>query len=167
MKRERKFQISNLHSVLLSICLPICLLLSSCSTIRYVPIQGENIVVTEIKEVIRDSIIYVEIEKESHSSTLETHRDTLSVLDNRYSVSTAEVNRGTLKHTLVTKQDSLPVKVVYKDILRTDSVYVEKPVITEVEVPIRDKTFWISIIINISLVFLIILAIVIKIKRVV
>lgn len=167
MKRERRFQILRWHNVILPLCMMLCLLFISCSTIKYVPVQGENIVVTEIKEVVRDSIIYVEIEKESHSNHLKIHRDTLSVLDNRYSISTAKVTEGNLKHTLVTKQDSLPVKIVYKDILRVDSIYVEKPVIQEVEVPIRDKTFWISIIINISLIFLIILSIVIKIKRVV
>lgn len=150
MKRERRFQILRWHNVIL----PLCMLFISCSTIKYVPVQGENIVVTEIKEVVRDSIIYVEIEKESHSNHLKIHRDTLSVLDNRYSISTAKVTEGNLKHTLITKRDSLPVKIVYKDILRVDSIYVEKPVIQEVEVPIRDNIFWYSIIGNVVFIAL-------------
>lgn len=129
-----------------------------CSTVRYVPIQGENKVITEYKEIIKDSIIYVPIERDSSVNNLDAHRDTLSVLTNRYSESTAEIKSGKLKHTLKTKSnDSIPAKIVYKDIIRIDSVYVEKPVIQEVEKPIRDNIFWYSIIGNLIFVFCIIM----------
>lgn len=126
-----------------------------CSTVRYVPIQGENKVITEYKEIIKDSIIYVPIERDSSVNNLDAHRDTLSVLTNRYSESTAEIKSGKLKHSLKTKSnDSIKAKVIYKDILRVDSVYITKPVIQEVETPIRDNIFWYSIIGNVVFIAL-------------
>lgn len=126
-----------------------------CTTIRYVPVQGENKVITEYKEIIKDSIVYVPIERDSAVNNLYTTRDTLSVLTNRYSTSTAEVKSGALKHTLTTKSnDSIPTKIVYKDIIKTDSIYINKVVIQEVEKPIRDNIFWYSIIGNIVFIAL-------------
>lgn len=126
-----------------------------CSTPRYITVQGENKVITEYKEIIKDSIVYVPIEKDSSVNNLDAHRDTLSILTNRYSESKAEIKSGKLKHSLKTKSnDSIKVKIVYKDIIKTDSVYIEKPVIQEVEKPIRDNIFWYSIIGNVIFIAL-------------
>lgn len=133
------------------------LFLTSCTKTVYVPVKGEDIIKTEYKEIVKDTIIYIPIEKDNKENTLDTTRDTVSVLMNRYSTSKAEVIRGHLKHTLRTKSnDSIPTKIIYKDILKIDSVYIEKPVIQEVEKPIRDNIFWYSIIGNI--VFILLLA---------
>ena len=129
-----------------------------CTTIRYVPVKGEDIIRTEYKEIIKDSLIYVPIEKETTTNNVSVQKDTTSVLSNTYSISTAEVKSGNLKHTLKTKSnDSIPTKIIYKDIIKTDSIYVNKVVIQEVEKPIRDNIFWYSIIGNLIFVFCIIM----------
>ena len=131
------------------------LFLVSCTKTVYVPVKGNDIIKTEYKEIIKDSLIYIHIEKEAHSNTLDAHQDTTSFLENSYSTSTAEVTNGTLKHTLETKaNDSIPVQIVYKDIIKTDSVYVTEIVPEEVEVPIRDNIFWYSIIGNVVFIAL-------------
>lgn len=144
------------------------LFLVSCTKTVYVPVKGNDIIKTEYKEIIKDSLIYIQIEKEAHSNTLDAHQDTTSFLENSYSTSTAEVTNGTLKHTLETKDnDSIPVQIIYKDIIKTDSVYVTEIVPEKVEVPIRDNVFWNSIILNLVLIFLIIIFIFAKVKRIV
>lgn len=132
------------------------LLMIGCTAVKYVPIKGEDIIRTEYIEVVKDTIIYIEIEKESHSNNLDTSRDTLSVLDNSYSISRAEYKRGHLNHTLKTKHhDSIPAKIQYKDkIIVRDSI-ITNVVIEEVEKPIRDNIFWYSIIFNVIFVMLI------------
>lgn len=137
-----------------------------CTTIRYVPVKGEDIIRTEYKEIIKDSLIYVPIEKETSTNNVSIQKDTTSVLSNTYSISTAEVKSGNLKHTLKTKSnDSIPTKIIYKDIIKTDSIYVNKVVIEEVEKPIRDKWFWYSIIGNIIFISLLGFALLTKIKK--
>lgn len=144
----------------------ILLFLTSCTKTVYVPVKGEDIIRTEYKEIVKDSIIYIPIEKDNKENTLDTTRDTVSVLMNRYSTSKAEVIRGHLKHTLRTKSnDSIPAKILYKDVIKTDSIYVNKVVLQEVEKPIRDKLFWYSIIGNVIFIALLGFLITTKIKK--
>lgn len=132
------------------------LLMIGCTAIKYVPIKGEDVIRTEYVELIKDSIVYVEIENEVYSNSLDTSRDTLSVLDNSYSISRAEYKRGHLNHTLKTKHyDSIPVKIKYKDKLIVRDSIIRNVVIEEVEKPIRDDIFWYSIIFNVIFVMLI------------
>jgi hypothetical protein len=148
------------HLYIISVTV-LSMLFIGCTVYHYVPIQGENTIKTEYKEIVRDSIIYIPIEKDIVSDSLDIIRDTLSVLSNKYSVSTAEVKSGTLNHHLETKyKDSIQTKIIYKDIVRVDSVYVTKPIITEVVKPIRDNLFWYSIIGNV--IFLLILLVKLK-----
>ena len=131
--------------------------LIGCAKTVYIPIKGKDIIKTKYKEIIKDSIIYITLEKDNKENTLDATRDTVSVLMNRYSTSKAEVKSGVLNHTLMTRsKDSLPIQIQYKDIIKIDSVYIEKPVITEVEKPIRDKIFYYLLIGNVILVMIII-----------
>jgi len=144
-----------------------------------IPINNTSTQTTQIKEIIKDTIIYVEIEKETVKNTitpetsldtssdtlLDTSSDTTSFLETKYSVSTANIKNGRLNHTLTNKSDdSIGVKVIYKDIVRVDSIITEKeiPIEIKVEVPIRDNVFWYSIILNVIVVMIIGLKLFIK-----
>lgn len=98
------------------------------------------------KEVLKDTIVYVEIPKEIIINKV---KDTTSQLENKYSESTAYVDsNGFLNHSLKTKDQNIPFKLIYKDryITKTDSVVVIKPIkgdlITKEVVP---KWSWYSL----------------------
>lgn len=84
---------------------------------------------TEIveKEVLRDTTIYVPFEKVVQKNVT---LDTLSVLDSKLAHSEALISKGVLTHTLEQKEVDIPVKIVYKDKIKTitDSVRIEVPV---------------------------------------
>lgn len=142
-------------------------LLMSCSTTKLVqvPIENNQHQTTEVIEVLKDSIVYVVVEKEKIVNVAPP--DTTSFLQTKYAKSEAKLENGRLKHTLENRKDSIPVKIIYKDIIKIDSVYVKKeiPVEVRVEVPIRDNLFWISIIINIIFIGISVFKIVLKFKR--
>ena len=122
-----------------------CSILTSCCTVKKtVPITNNQEIRTEIKEVLRDTTIYVEIEKEVVREVIKQPQDTISKLSTKYATSTAQLNNGVLTHTLLNKQTEIPTKIVYKDIVHTDSVYVykEKPVDVIVEKPYIPKFMW-------------------------
>lgn len=142
-------------------------LLMSCSTTKLVqvPIADHQHQTTEVIEVLKDSIVYVVVEKEKIVNVAPP--DTTSFLQTKYAKSQAKLENGRLKHTLENRKDSIPVKIIYKDIIKVDSVFVKKeiPVEVRVEVPIRDNLFWISIIINIIFIGISVFKIVLKFKR--
>lgn len=84
---------------------------------------------TEIveKEVLRDTTIFVPFEKVVQKNVT---LDTLSVLDSKLAHSEALISKGVLTHTLEQKAAQIPVKIVYKDKIKTitDSVRIEVPV---------------------------------------
>lgn len=144
------------------------LFLMSCSTttkLVQVPISDQYNQTTKVKEIIKDSIIYVAVEKEKNVNVAPP--DTTSILQTKYAKSMAKLENGRLKHTLENRNDSIPVKIVYKDKIQVDSVFVKKevPVEVRVDVPIRDNMFWISIIINIIFIGIRIFKIILKFKR--
>jgi len=90
-------------------------LLFSCQTVKYVPVhdvhtvtitQHDTVVLTHL-DVIRDSI---------------RTRDTLSILQNKYSTSLAMWSDGYLTHTLKMKDIAIPVHVLYQTTVKTDTV---------------------------------------------
>ena len=98
------------------------------------------------KEILKDTIVYVEIPKEIIVNRV---KDTSSYLQNKYSESTAYLDStGFLNHTLATKDQNIPFKLIYKDryIFKTDSITIIKPVkgdvITKEVVP---KWSWYSL----------------------
>lgn len=139
---------SRIYYVLLLIW---CSILTSCCTVKKtVPITNNQEIRTEIKEVLRDTIITIEIEKEVVREVIKQPQDTISKLSTKYATSTAQLNNGVLTHTLQNKQTDIPTKIVYKDIVHTDSVYVykEKPVDVITEKTVIPKWCWYSLIIN-------------------
>lgn len=112
----------------------LCLLTVSCSTVKYVPIQGEQII--EYKDTtiyIRDTVtipVPIQVVKEI------VPQDTISILRTSVALSTAEIYKGMLHHKLEQKgviktQIDTIVKVQYVDKYIKEEIPVE--VIKEVK----------------------------------
>lgn len=99
------------------------LILSSCSPRIVEKVRTEIVE----KEVLKDTTIYVPFEKVIQKNVT---LDTLSILDTKLAHSEALISEGVLTHTLEQKEAQIPVKVVYKDKIKTitDSVRIEVPV---------------------------------------
>ena len=120
------------------------LLLTSCSTIRYVPVET---VVTETKtEIVRDTIIKwaPPIEKVDNET-----KDTTSTVETSLAKSTATVSNGTLHHSIENKKDSIKTKIVYKDKIVTKTEYKEVPVEVEIEKKVIPSWVYYSLGLNI------------------
>ena len=104
------------------------LLLTSCSTIKYVPVKETEYVT--VTETLVDTVIKWEppIEKVDKET-----KDTTSTVETSLAKSTATVSNGTLHHTIENKKDSIKTKIVYKDKIIKQTEYKEVPVEVEVE----------------------------------
>lgn len=122
------------------VILTFLILLSLCGCSRkYIPVETEVIV----KETVRDTVVMTKTEKEYVKETIQ---DTTSTVETKYAKSTAvwRGDSGTLEHTIENKQDSIPVRIQYKD----RETIIEKPVPYPVEVekivdkPVRMPLRW-------------------------
>ena len=88
----------------------IVLLVAACSRKIYIPVE-KTVTVTE---TVRDTVVQVQLEKEYVKVITP---DTTSTVETKYARSTATYHgeSGLLEHDIENKQDSIPVKVVYKD----------------------------------------------------
>ena len=105
----------------------ILLLLTSCSTIKYIPVkETEYVTVTEtlVDTVIKWAPPIENVDKET--------KDTTSTVETSLAKSTATVSNGTLHHTIENKKDSIKTKIVYKDKIIKQTEYREVPVEVEV-----------------------------------
>lgn len=114
------------------------LILSGCCVLKVVN-QRDTIkyVKTEYKEILKDTTIYVTLPSESVSVTT---KDTTSTLKIKTAISTAEVNKGFLTHSLESNPHYKPeVEIKYRDIIRVkDSiVFVNYEVPVPVEKPLK------------------------------
>lgn len=105
------------------------------------------------KEILKDTIIYLEVPKEKLVTVV---KDTMSVLQNKYSESTAFIdNYGFLNHSLITKDQDIPLTVTYKDrlVYKSDTITIIKPVkgdiITKEVVP---KWSWFTLVLLIGII---------------
>lgn len=129
------------------------LILSSCSPRIVEKVRTEIVE----KEVLKDTTIYVPFEKVvQRNVTL----DTLSILDSKLAHSEALISKGVLTHTLEQKEAQIPVKIVYKDKIKTitDSVRIEVPVKgdTIIKEVVPKWAWYLLTLFVISLVFLIV-----------
>ena len=125
----------------------ILLLLTSCSTIKYVPVkETEYVTVTEtiVDTVIKWAPPIENVDKET--------KDTTSTVETSLAKSTATVSNGTLHHTIENKKDSIKTKIVYKDKIVTKTEYKEVPVEVEVEKKVVPNWCWLLLVINLLIV---------------
>ena len=123
------------------------ILLTSCSTIKYVPVkETEYVTVTEtlVDTVIKWTPPIEKIDKET--------KDTTSTVETSLAKSTATVSNGTLHHTIENKKDSIKTKIVYKDKIVTKTEYKEVPVEVEVEKKVVPYWCWLLLVINLLIV---------------
>lgn len=136
--------------------LPLLLLIGGCAAtkIQQVPIANKTIDTVVIKELIRDTIVKVKIEKEYIEKTT---RDTVSVLSTELATSTASITQDGLHHTLEQKRAEIPTKIVYKDKIKEVIKYEEKEIPVEVIVEKKyiPQWCWYSLIGNIVIALLI------------
>ena len=125
------------------ICL-IILLLTSCSTIKYVPVKETEYVT--VTETLVDTVIkwVPPIEKTNNET-----KDTTSTVETSLAKSTATVSNGTLHHSIENKKDSIKTIIVYKDKIVTKTEYKEVPVEVEVEKKVVPCWCWWLLVINI------------------
>ena len=122
----------------------ILLLLTSCSTIKYIPVkETEYVTVTEtiVDTVIKWTPPIEKVDKET--------KDTTSTVETSLAKSTATVSNGTLHHTIENKKDSIKTKIVYKDKIIKQTEYKEVPVEVEVEKKVVPSWCWWLLVINI------------------
>ena len=115
----------------------ILLLLTSCSTIKYIPVkETEYVTVTEtlVDTVIKWMPPVEKVDKET--------KDTTSTVETSLAKSTATVSNGTLHHTIENKKDSIKTKIVYKDKIIKQTEYKEVPVEVEVEKKVVPGWCW-------------------------
>lgn len=123
--------------IIISIIL--CCIFCSCGVSKLS--QGSDttyITKIEYKEILKDTTVFVPIIKEK---IINATRDTSSRIETSYAVSVANVECGTLYHTIENKPHIVPIKVHYKDIARTESKEstITNAIIQEVE---RDFYWW-------------------------
>lgn len=117
------------------------LLSIACTPIKQVAINNTQTDTIYIKELIRDTIVQVKIEKEYIEKTT---RDTVSVLNTTAATSTARVTDNQLYHSLEQKQQEIPTKIVYKDKIKEVVKYEKQeiPVEVIVEKPYIPQWCW-------------------------
>ena len=123
------------------------LLLTSCSTVKYVPVKGEDIYHTEY--ITKDSIIYtpVEVIKEVAPELDTLYMETSVAKAKAY----LDTNLNILKGEMKNKKE-----IIYKDkIVYRDSIIIQKqevPVPVEVEKKVVPKWCWWLLGINILVI---------------
>ena len=120
------------------------LLLTSCSTIKYVPVKETEYVT--VTETLVDTVIkwMPPVEKADKET-----KDTTSTVETSLAKSTATVSNGTLHHTIENKKDSIKTKIVYKDKIIKQTEYREVPVEVEVVKKVVPGWCWLLLVINI------------------
>ena len=106
------------------------LLCAACSVYRQVAPEEHSRVEVRTEIVYQKDTVYIQLPAiVQERETL----DTISVLENKYAQSVAEVSGGTLSHSLQTKPVSEPVTVDKQIVYRDSLVFVERVV----EVPVE------------------------------
>lgn len=126
------------------IAIIVLLISTNCAVQRQVPINNYQKDTVVVKELIRDTLIVPQIQKEYIEVTT---KDTISILNTELASSTASITNNQLHHSLEQKQPKTPIKIQYKDriVEKVRIDYKEVPVEIEIEKPYIPKWCWIII----------------------
>lgn len=145
------------------IILTILLFFCGCSPVKQVPVHHYEKDTVKIIEVLRDTVVVVQTEKEYIEKTT---NDTTSVLNTKYATSRASIKNNQLHHSLEQKKVDIPTKVVYKDKIKEVVKYEETEKVVEVivEKPYIPTWCWCIICYAVLMAGITIMKIVYKIK---
>lgn len=120
--------------------LPLLLLLSAsaCGTVRTLPVQDSTRMEVRVEREFVTDTAWVELPVIVERVVTV---DTVSVLENKYAISNAEVSGGRLSHSLATKPVREPVKVEKEIVYRDSMVFRDRIVREEVKVE-KEFTPW-------------------------
>lgn len=104
----------------------------ACGTVRQATPREETRVEVRTETEIKIDTVYLQLPSISQSAQT---IDSVSVLENKYAISVAEVSDGILSHSLDIKPVNEPKPVEIKTFYRDSLVFVDKYV--EVEVPVE------------------------------
>ena len=110
----------------------------ACSSLRQVTPSEKIHTETRIETVLQTDTVFLEVPKIVERIVT---KDTVSVLENDFARSAAEVSDGLLSHSLETKPVKQPVEVQTKIVYR-DSVVFKDVVITETVEVEKELTGW-------------------------
>ena len=120
--------------------LPLLLLLaaSACGTVRTLPVQDSTRVEVRVEREFVTDTAWVELPVIVEKVVT---MDTVSVLENKYAISKAEVSGGRLSHSLATRPVREPVKVEKEIVYRDSVVFRDRIVREDVKVE-KELTPW-------------------------
>ena len=110
----------------------------ACATVRQAAPSEKIQTETRIETVLQTDTVFLEVPKIVERIVT---KDTVSVLENDFACSAAEVSDGLLSHSLETKPVKQPVEVQTKIVYR-DSVVFKDVVITETVEVEKELTGW-------------------------
>ena len=115
------------------------LMVCGCSTIKYVPIETDREVKMITETVYRDTVIFRDLPKESHSQmAVDTSRVETSLAE---STSYIDAATNMINHSIRNKVDSIKVEHKYleKKVYRDSIIIKEVPVEVEIEKTVIPK----------------------------
>lgn len=132
------------YVVILMMLSVILFMMISCSPVKQVPVHHYQKDTIKITEVLRDTVVITQTEKEYIEKTT---NDTTSVLNTKYATSRASVKNNQLHHSIEQKKVDIPTKIVYKDKIKEVVKYEEVEKVVEVIVEKKHIPTWCWIII--------------------
>ena len=82
--------------------------------------ETTEVVRIEYREILRDTTVYIQLPPEIRERVT---RDTVSTLETSLAISTAMWSGGFLHHSIINRDTTLPVQIVYRDVVQIrDSV---------------------------------------------
>lgn len=132
------------YVVILMMLSVILFMMISCSPVKQVPVHHYQKDTIKITEVLRDTVVITQTEKEYIEKTT---NDTTSVLNTKYATSRASVKNNQLHHSIEQKKVDIPTKIVYKDKIKEVVKYEEVEKVVEVIVEKKHIPQWCWIII--------------------
>ena len=120
----------------LSLYAALILGVSSCGTVRTLPVQDSSRAEVRVERTVRIDTVFVQLPEVAERVTV---LDTVSVLENHYAKSEAVVSAGQLSHSLELKPARVPVAVAAETVVRDSLVWRDRVVEKEVE---RQLSSW-------------------------
>lgn len=146
----------------------VILFFSACATTKTVYVPTESVHKIEYRDSVIRIVDTVKIEIPREKIIEVVPQLDTSVLETKLAISTAylDTDNKVIHHTLENKPNSLKTAIDTVVVIKTKTEYLEKPVIQEIEKPIKyvPKIFWVALWFSIGVIILIVLKLYLKFK---